>query len=384
LSLACHIYNHLMEEALLGGLSPQAFLRRHWQKRPLLVRGALPWVSGAITKTALCKLAARDDVESRLVERRQNRYRVTHGPLAHSSMPRAGTANWTLLVNGVNHHDSRAEQLLRRFAFMPQARLDDVMVSYAARGGGVGPHFDSYDVFLVQGEGRRRWRLAKARPERRPFPLVPDAPLKLIAGFRAEQEILLGPGDLLYLPPGWGHDGVALDPCFTYSVGFRAPRGAELAAAFLDHLHERGLPDAVYRDPGLRPAARPALIAPELSAFAEAQLARIRWTRGDVEEFLGRYLSTPKPTIVFSPIRNFPGKLKNRTVSLHPKTQMLYRGSRFFINGEVLIPRPSQRRALAALADRRHAPGSLLARAGLERLILEWHRAGFLYLDARP
>ena len=297
-------------------------------------------------------------------------------------MPGASARDWTLLVSGVNHHNAHAERLLRRFAFIPQARLDDVMVSYAARGGGVGPHFDSYDVFLIQGQGRRRWRLAKARPERRPFSLIADAPLKLIAGFRAEEEVVLEAGDLLYLPPGWGHDGVALDPCVTYSIGFRAPRGAELAAAFLDHLHERGLPDAVYRDPGLAAAARPAQIGPELAKFAEAQLARIRWSHGDVEEFLGRHLSTPKPNVVFLPNRHFFGKIGNKTVSLDPKTQLLYRGSRFFINGEMLLPRPAQRKSLAALADRRRAPGAALARAGLERLILQWQQAGFLRLEA--
>jgi 50S ribosomal protein L16 3-hydroxylase len=239
-------------------------------------------------------------------------------------------------------------------------------------------------VFLVQGSGRRRWRLAKARTERRPFTLVPDAPLKLIDGFRPDAEFVLEPGDLLYVPPGWGHDGVALEPCFTYSVGFRAARGAELATAFLDHLHERGLPDAVYRDPGLRPATRPALIGAGLVDFAASQLARIRWTRGDVEEFLGRYLSAPKPNVVFSPIRNLSGKIRTRTVTLDPKTQLLYRGARFFINGEVLCPRPAQRAALASLADHRRAPGTALARAGLERLILQWHRAGYLQLHARP
>jgi 50S ribosomal protein L16 3-hydroxylase len=384
MSLACHIYNQSMEEALLGGLSPQAFLRRHWQKRPLLVRRALPGFAELITKSALCALAARGEVESRLVKRRHGKYHVTHGPLKRSSMPGPGDRDWTLLVNGVNHHNARAEQLLRRFAFVPQARLDDVMVSYAARGGGVGPHFDSYDVFLVQGKGRRRWRLAKARPGPRPFPLVPDAPLKLIAGFRAEEEVVLEPGDVLYLPPGWGHDGIALEPCFTYSVGFRAPRGIELAAAFLDHLHERGLPDAVYRDPGLRPAARPARIGPELAAFAEAQLARIRWTRGDVEDFLGRYLSTPKPNVVFTGSSRRGLALSRCEAILDSKTQMLYRGARFFMNGEVLRLRPAQRAALARLADNRRAPGRMLARAGLERLILEWHRAGFLLLEAGP
>ncbi len=370
-----------MENALLGGLSPQVFLRRHWQKRPLLVRGALPGFSGMITKSALCELAARDDVESRMVERKRGKYHVAHGPLARSRMPRASIGNWTLLVNGVNHHNTQAEQLLRRFAFIPQARLDDVMVSYAARGGGVGPHFDSYDVFLIQGPGRRRWRLAR----RRPFALVANAPLKLIAGFHAEEEVVLEPGDLLYLPPGWGHDGIALDPCFTYSVGFRAPRGGELAAAFLDHLHERGLPDAVYRDPGLAPAIRPAQVGPELAAFADAQLARIRWSRGDVADFLGRFLSTPKSNVVFEPAkRKLPRGIRNTTARLDPKTQLLYRGARFFINGEILVPRPAQRKVLASLADQRYAAGRVLARAGLERLILQWYQAGFLKLDAIP
>ncbi len=367
-----------MEDALLGGLSAQAFLRRYWQKRPLLVRGAVPGIGGMITKNALFTLAARNDVESRLVTRGPRQYRVTHGPLARSRMPRAGAENWTLLVNGVNHHHAPAEQLLRRFAFVPQARLDDVMVSYAARGGGVGPHFDSYDVFLIQGRGRRRWRLARSRP----FALVADAPLKLIAGFRADDEVVLEPGDLLYLPPDWGHDGVALEPCFTCSVGFRAPRGAELAAAFLDHLHERGLPDAVYRDPGLSPAARPAQIGRGLAEFAEAQLSRIRWSRADVADFIGRFLSMPKPNVVFQPSkRRYSRGISNTTARLDPKTQLLYRGMRFFINGEVLIPRPAQRKALAALADRRSAPGRMLARAGLEHLILQWNRDGFLTLE---
>ena len=370
-----------MEEAPLGGLSAQVFLRRYWQKRPLLVRRALPGFRGVIGRIALFGLAARGEVESRLVERTRGRWRLTHGPLSRARLARSGARGWTLLVSGVNHHSAAAERLLRRFCFVPQARLDDVMVSYAAPGGGVGPHFDSYDVFLLQGQGRRVWRLARARR----FALVPDAPLRLIGDFRAEEEILLEPGDLLYLPPGWGHDGVALDPCFTCSIGCRAPRGAELAAGFLDYLHERGLPDASYRDPGLRATRHPAQIGRDAVGFAERQLARIRWSRADVEDFLGRFLSTPKPNVVFSrTARPFRGNFERKTIQLHPKTQLLYRGPRFFINGESFVPRPGQRAALAELADRRRAPGKRLARAGLERLILDWHRAGFLRLEPRP
>ena len=365
-----------MQDTLLGGLSPHDFLRRHWQKRPLLVRRALPGFRGVIGKDALIALAARADVESRLVERRGGRWRVAHGPLPRARLRRTARRGWTLLVNGVNLHCAVGQALLERFAFVPWSRLDDLMVSYAAPGGGVGPHFDSYDVFLLQGPGRRIWRLARARR----FDLVPGAPLKLIAGFRPEEELLLEPGDLLYLPPGWGHDGVALDAGFTCSVGFRAPRGAELAAAFLDHLHERGLPDAAYRDPDLRAAARPAQIGAELVAFAARQLARIRWNRGDVQTFLGRFLSTPKPNIVFRGSTGKRSRLLRCEAILDPKTRLLYRGSRFFINGEVLVPRPSQRAALAALADRRRAPGRGLARAGLARLIYDWQRSGFGHL----
>jgi 50S ribosomal protein L16 3-hydroxylase len=366
-----------MEEALLGGLSAQVFLRRHWQRRPLLVRRALPGFRGAIGKSALFGLAARHDIESRLVERRGNRWKVTHGPL-HGTVLKGLTArNWTLLVNGVNHHCAAAEALLRRFSFIPQARLDDVMVSYAAPGGGVGPHFDSYDVFLIQGTGRRIWRLSRKRA----FECEPQAPLRLIRNFAPDEEYLLEPGDLLYLPPGWGHDGVALDPCFTCSVGFRAPRGAELAAGFLDYLHERGLPDAAYRDPGLRPTAHPARIGPPMLAFARRQLARIRWNRADVAEFLGRTLSTPKPNIVFSPSMRDSFRIEGKTVALHPKTQLLYLGARFFINGESFTPRASQRRTLAELADRREVPGRRLVRVGLSEIVRDWLRAGYLLLN---
>lgn len=366
-----------MEETLLGGLSARAFLRRHWQKRPLLVRAALPGFKGVMDARALFALASRNDIESRLVRRMKGRWEVREGPLPRATLTGAGARDWTLLVNGVDQHNAAAARLLRRFAFVSESRLDDVMVSYAAPGGGVGPHVDSYDVFLIQAHGRRRWRLARARP----FALVPGAPLKLIAGFRADEEMVLEPGDLLYLPPGWGHDGIALDECITCSVGMRAPQGEELAAAFLDYLHERGLPAAAYRDPGLAPARRPARIDPGLLAHAQRQLARIRWTRGEVEDFLGRHLSSPRPHTVFASRRAPPpARLARSTAVLDPKTRMLYRGNRVFLNGESWTPGPAALRELAALADRRSAPGRVLARAGLQRLIYDWYCAGALDL----
>src|SRR2546427_6888326 len=141
---------------LLGGLTPPIFLRRYWQKRPLFVRGALPAFRGVVDEHALAALAARDDVESRLVERSGRRRNTAYGPFRSISLKKI---NSTLLVSGVNLHVEAADQLLRRFDFVPQARLDDVMVSFATRGGGVGPHVDSYDVFLLQASGRRHWRV---------------------------------------------------------------------------------------------------------------------------------------------------------------------------------------------------------------------------------
>jgi len=338
---------------LLGGLTPREFLRRHWQKRPLCVRGAAPRFSGVLDARQLFTLARRDDVESRTVQRKGRRWQTSHGPFAEV---REKKRDWTILVSGVNLHNAKADALLRRFSFIPQARLDDVMVSYATPGGGVGPHDDSYDVFLLQGPGRRRWT---------------------VTGEGKTSVYTAHPGDLIYLPPGWRHDGVALDPCFTYSIGFRAPSGAELGAAFLDWLHERGLPDARYSDPRLAPARHAARIPAEMIGFAAHALERIRWTRAEAARFLGEYLSMPKPHVVFLP--RPAGTRRAGTIRLDPKTQLLYTASRFFINGEGFTVPARAAVALRALADARELDAAKLARAGLTRLISEWLRRGYAH-----
>jgi 50S ribosomal protein L16 3-hydroxylase len=343
---------------LLGGLTPRTFLRRHWQKRPLFVRGALPGLRSVVDERALTALAKRDDVESRMVERSGRRWDTAQGPFNKISLKKT---NSTLLVSGVNLHLEAADRLLRRFDFLPQARLDDVMVSYATPGGGVGPHVDSYDVFLLQGAGRRRWRIWDANGN--------------VSAYRAE------PGDLLYLPPGWRHDGVALERCFTYSIGFRAPRGVELGAALLDWLHERGLPDAAYRDPRLAPTSRPAQIPREMIRFAHAIIARVKGSRTDADAILGQYLTTPKPHVVFRPGRGRRA-LARAEVQLDPKTRLLYSGNRFYLNGECFTLRKTDSALLKDLADRRSLPGGRLARAPLADLVYDWHRAGYLRLKA--
>src|SRR5438105_242197 len=288
----------------------------------------------------------------RAVARHGLRYQTVHGPF---KSVRPKRRDWTLLVSGVNLHHADADRLLRRFSFVPQARLDDVMVSYATPGGGVGPHVDSYDVFLLQASGRRRWRI----------------------GRRANW--VASAGDLVYLPPGVRHDGVALEPCTTYSIGFRAPRGAELGAAFLDWLHERGPPQARYRDPGLGPARAPARIPREMVAFADRVLSRIRWTRGDVERFVGEYLTAPKAHVVFQPqaARRLAGRVR-----LDPRSQLLYSGRRFFINGDSLTAPAGAAAALRRLADERSAAATALAGARLARLISDWQRRGYVRVES--
>ncbi len=353
-----------MKRSLLGGLAPRTFLRRHWQKRPLFVPAALPGFRGIMDERALCALAMREDVEARMVKRRGRRWETLHGPF--TSKIRLEERNASLLVSGVNLHMRAADALLRRFDFLPQARLDDVMVSYATPGGGVGPHVDSYDVFLLQGPGKRSWTL-----------WTPDRTKK--------QHYVAGPGDLLYVPPGWRHDGVALEPCFTYSIGFRAPAGRELGAAFLDWLHERGLPDASYRDPGIAPVRSPASLPPPMVAFAQQVLRRIRWSRSDVARFLGEYLTEPKQHVVFRPggkaSRTKRGRLGGARVHLDPKTQLLHSGTQFFINGDSFRASRRQAQALRALADQRSLDGRALDSGPLAKLIREWQRLGYLHIE---
>ena len=353
--IACTVDNSTASQQL-GGLTPRDFLRRHWQKRPLFVRDAVPALDALISTRKIAALAARDDVESRIVRRTASRWRTAHGPF---STLKVESRNWTVLVSGLNLHHAPADRLLRRFDFLPLARVDDVMVSYATPGGGVGPHTDSYDVFLLQGAGRRRWRV----------------------WFRGRiLEYETAPGDLLYLPPGVQHDGVALEPCLTYSVGLRTPGDAELGAAFLDFLHERGLPDGRYRDPGLRPARRRAELPSQMVRHAEKALRRIRWSRSDVQHFLGEYVTLPKAHVVFR-ARRGKRALRASMVRLDAATQLLYSGRRFFLNGETVMFVGRAATALRELAEARSIPGRKLAAAGLGKLASEWRAAGWVHFE---
>jgi 50S ribosomal protein L16 3-hydroxylase len=363
-----------------AGLTPSAFLRRHWQKKPLLARGALAECAGIVQPATLIALAARDDLESRLVRRDGRRWRVRHGPFDPREFRRLPRAGWTLLVQGVNHVLPAAQKLLDRFAFIPYARLDDLMVSYAPRGGGVGPHFDSYDVFLLQGEGRRRWRTSAQRD----LALVENAPLRILRRFRPTREWVLRPGDLLYLPPRCAHDGIALSDCVTYSIGFRAPDARELGARFLEFLQDELDLDGIYADRGLRPARRPAWLADDMVRGTLAMLRRIRWSDADAVRFLGSYLTEPKGHVRFTrprrPLteRAFAAQAARRGVRLAGPTRMLFRGRTVYINGEAHALAARAAGTLSRLADRRALPPLVRPDRETVRMLYQWYRAGYL------
>ena len=373
---------------LLGGLSAAAFLRRHWQKEPLLVRQAIGDFRGLLSRAELFKLAGRDDVESRLVRRARGRWTLAHGPFRAADLRSLPARDWTLLVQGVNLHVAAADTLLRRFAFIPYARLDDVMVSYAASGGGVGPHFDSYDVFLLQGEGRRCWNLSLQRD----LTLDASLPVKILTRFRPDTEYTLDPGDMLYLPPGHAHDGVAVGACTTYSIGFRAPSAQELGTAFLDWLRDSITLEGRYADPSLAPAAEPARIDEAMKKRCSAMLAGVSWSDAVVARFLGCYLSEPKASVFFEPpsrpirLAAFRPAAARRGISLDRRTQLLYDSRNVFLNGSAVDSTGYDTVLIEHLANARHLSGVKLAGASLPRaaalaLLYRWYCDGFLHLD---
>lgn len=378
---------------MLGGLTPAQFMRRYWQKKPLLIRQAMPGVKPPATRDALFDLAADYDAESRLITHFRNKWQLAHGPFEPGSLPAVTRDAWTLLVQGLDLHVDAARALLDRFRFIPDARLDDLMISYATNGGGVGPHFDSYDVFLLQVEGRRRWRIGAQQD----LSLQPGVPLKILANFEPTDEWVLEPGDMLYLPPHIAHDGVAEGECMTCSIGFRAPSAGELGAQFLYYLAERGGlrdsgADDLYRDPKQPAVAAPAELPPAMVARVAEIVDAIRWRKRDVAEFLGCYLSEPKSNVVFEPPARplseaaFVAQASRRGVRLDRRAALLYNARSYFINGEE-GPLEEAREWLPELANQRQMEAKrfvTLSRVrSMTALLHEWYRAGWIRVGNR-
>lgn len=369
---------------LLGGNAPAAFMRRYWQKQPLLIRGAVPGFAGLFTRDELFALAGRDDVESRLIVRGRGRWTLDHGPFRRSQFRALPARGWTLLVQGANLHSNEADALLRRFAFAPYARLDDLMVSYAAPGGGVGPHFDSYDVFLLQGQGRRRWQYGCQDD----LALKPGLPVKILRKFVPQHDAVLAPGDMLYLPPSHAHDGVAVDACTTCSIGFRAASFEEIGQAFLDYLRDELAFDGRYADPELKPTAEPARLGKPMVRRVERALREIRWDTATTARFLGSFLSEPKPHVAFErPARPlsrvaFAKAIAKRGIALDLRTQWLYDDVAIYLNGDASDWPEGDRDALAALANDRTLGAAAAASlpAASREFIYDGYSHGFLHV----
>jgi 50S ribosomal protein L16 3-hydroxylase len=269
------------------------FLRDYWQKRPLLIRN--PWAAwrNPLEPDELAGLACEAGVESRLIIRTDDRLEMESGPLPEARFGTLGATPWTLLVQAVDHHAPDVAALIAPFRFVPDWRIDDVMVSYATDGGGVGPHYDQYDVFLVQGLGRRRWRVGPLCDAA--TPLLPHDDLRLIADFEASGDWVLEPGDILYVPPRYAHDGVAVgDDCMTYSIGFRAPSRAELVEGYCDHQADAMTEEDRYADPDLARQDNPGEIGAEAIDRLHGLVMEALADREAFARWFGAYNSQPK------------------------------------------------------------------------------------------
>ncbi len=371
---------------LLGGLSASTFVRRHWQKKPLVVRAAVPEGLSGLDRRALFALAGRDDVESRLVVcAADGRWSLRRGPLPRRSLPPLSAPRWSVLVQGVDLHDDAAHRLLGRFRFVADARLDDLMVSFASDGGGVGPHVDSYDVFLLQLAGRRRWRVGRVRrPE-----LRKDVPLRMLAAFVPSEEWTLDPGDMLYLPPGWGHDGTAVGQCLTASIGFRAPDAAVLAADLLERIADAGREGAsdpaeprYFADAGHAVTAHPARVPVALQRFADRAIDRLLDRHHARTRALGEALSEPKPGTWFDTTEAVPPA----AVALDRRTRMLYDDRHVFINGESFLAGGRDATLMRRLADHRTLDAASVARLSQEaqELLRQWGEDGWCRAPPSP
>gem|GEM_PF-24318 len=336
--------------ALLGGISPEQFMRQYWHKKPLLVRAAIPAfqlakaagkaLDSPISAAELRVLAGHPDSECRLIQRKP--WKLSTGPFSSKTIPSISKPDWTLLLQGADALHPAAKTVLSWFRFIPDARLDDVMISIAGIGGGVGPHVDSYDVFLIQMSGRRRWRISSQGD----LSLKPHLPLKILAHFEATEEWVLEPGDMLYLPPHIAHEGVSLDAgCQTWSVGFRAASYRELIQEGLWHLAESldSKPSLAehYQDPQQTASASPDVLPMELIRQLKGRLKDLKLESGaTLLPGIAAYLSEPKPHAFFNcpdkplSIRAFARYLETKSLRLHPLTRLMRLENTVFCNGE--------------------------------------------------
>lgn len=281
----------------LGGMSADTFLRDYWQKKPLLIRGAFPDFESPLEPDELAGLACEENVEARLVELEgpDKVWQVSHGPFDEETFARLGRKDWSLLVQAVDHYVPDVAELLEHFTFIPRWRLDDIMVSFAPPGGNVGAHVDNYDVFLLQASGQRRWQLGDVMPE--DAPIIDGIDLRILADFQVsnDQDWVLEPGDMLYLPPRVAHHGISQsEDCMTFSVGFRAPSMDEMVTSWADYLGEQLDESSRYHDPDLEAAQDSALINDTTLARVRQQMLTALDNPEQMAQWFGRTMTQVK------------------------------------------------------------------------------------------
>jgi 50S ribosomal protein L16 3-hydroxylase len=383
---------------LLGGITPAEFMHKYWQKKPLLIRGAIAGFKSFLSRDELFALAEQEDVESRLIvetvtkpsaKSKKNataRWAMSNGPIYPDALPALKNPNWTLLVQGVDLHNQAAYELKNQFRFAPDARLDDLMISFATDGGGVGPHFDSYDVFLLQAQGQRRWKIGKQKD----LTLQKDVPLKILANFAPEQEFVLEPGDMLYLPPMYAHEGVAVGECMTYSIGFRALAELELARELLLRFADDAMEEqedreereekTLYKDPQQTAVDAPALIPVSMLDFAKQALEKAMSDPDALARNLGEYLTEPKANVWFDEPEHLVILTRQNRIDLHPRSQMLFDTRHIFLNGESWRAAGKDAVLMQRLANQRFLEAKDLATSsnGAMALLQDWVDAGWL------
>ncbi len=286
----------------LGGISPEEFLRDYWQKKPLLIRQAFADYQCPVSPDELAGLACEEGVESRIVAETDNGkpWQVKSGPFAEDHFSTLPPTHWTLLVQGLDYWVPEVSDLLEQFRFIPNWRIDDIMASYAPDQGSVGPHYDHYDVFLLQAQGRRSWRVGPRCTGREPR--VEGTPLRILQDFETVEEWVLEPGDMLYLPPLYAHYGVAQGDCITFSIGFRSPTHQEMLSSWADFAFDQIKDEIHLDDPNLQFQANPGEITPKVLDEVEQILTSHVQRRRMLAEWFGRFTSEAKhPGIVEPP-----------------------------------------------------------------------------------
>ena len=377
-------------------------MKLYWQKKPLLVRQAFPEFKPVMSRSDLFKMAVKPIVESRLIiQQADQSWQMSHGPFPRGKLPKTDVPSWTLLVQGVNFHHARAHALLQNFRFLPDARLDDLMVSFATEGGGVGPHFDSYDVFLLQASGERLWKISPQKDLR----LVANTSLKILQNFQADESFVLKAGDLLYLPPRYAHEGIAMSSddkngCMTYSIGFQSPARRQLTSQLFsklaefqeDQIEEDGFmskpasSDSLYCDPQQPATQTPALIPQGLVDFAKQSIHEAFNDSNVLLMALGETLTEPKSQFDFdTPEYKWQTSLIKSgqgCIYLDLCTRMLYDQQYIFINGESWLAKGADAVFLQQLADQRFLNNEVLQSSSKKALALlkSWHAEGWLHL----